>query len=218
MGKPNLSGKDRWRANQANYPNSQDIDELESGFRLKTDDFVGSLRHARATLVVNSTRRNPIRADLMHYSWKVAYGELDPKDLPKRGGLAFEWDHGDLEKSRKGEEEMVKLFGMVHIAALSSGGRRGSVARTELGGGEAGSSDRVGRKSQGTSVSRNYRLGRSNCRVGHRFAGPGPRECSHAPGGTSRTHEYDAAVHARPDAGLMRPKSILQRRDRHVPH
>lgn len=125
MGTSNLSGKDWWRANQASYPNSREIDDMESGFRSRVEDFIGSLKQAGATLVVNSTRRNPIRAHLMHYSWKIAYGEVDPKDVPKRGGLNIEWDHGEMEKSRKAAEEMVKLFGMAHIASLSSNHIRG---------------------------------------------------------------------------------------------
>lgn len=125
MATSNLSGKAWWRANQSKYPNSQEIDDLESGFRSNVEDFIGSLRQAGASLVVNSTRRNPIRAHLMHYCWKIAYGELDPEDVPKRGGLDIEWDHGDLEKSRSAAEEMVKLFGMAHIAALSSNHIRG---------------------------------------------------------------------------------------------
>lgn len=67
MGTSNLSGKDWWRANQARYPNSQEIDDLESGFRSRVEDFIGSLKHAGASVVVNSTRRNAIRAHLMHY-------------------------------------------------------------------------------------------------------------------------------------------------------
>ena len=125
MAASNLSGKDWWRKNQASYPNSREIDDLEPGFRSRVDDFIGSLRHAGASVVVSSTRRNAIRAHLMHYSWKVAYGEIDPRDVPKRSGLDIEWDHGDLEKSRKAAEEMVRLFGMAHIASLSSNHIRG---------------------------------------------------------------------------------------------
>ena len=120
MGTSNLSGKEWWRANQAKYPNSREIDDLESGFRSKVEDFLGSLKHAGATVVVNSTRRNAVRAHLMHYSWKVAYREIDPKDVPKCGGLNIEWDHGEIEKSREAAKEMVKLFNMAHIASLSS--------------------------------------------------------------------------------------------------
>ena len=125
MGISNLSGKAWWRANQASYPNSQEIDDLESGFRSNVEDFIGVLRQAGATVAVKSTLRNPIRAHLMHYSWKIAYDGFDPKDVPKRSGLDIEWDHGDLEKSQEAAEEMVKLFGMAHIAALSSNHIRG---------------------------------------------------------------------------------------------
>jgi hypothetical protein len=121
----NLSGKDWWRANQGDYPNSQDINDLESNFRSKVEDFVGSLRNAGASVIVKSTLRNAIRAHLMHFSWKVAYGDIDPEDVPKRSGLNIEWDHGDPEVSRDAAKEMVNLFGMVHIASLNSNHIRG---------------------------------------------------------------------------------------------
>jgi hypothetical protein len=120
MNSSDLSGKEWWHANQANYPNSQDIDDLDVGFRSRVEDFIGSLREARATVVVSSTRRNAIRAHLMHYSWKIAYGELGPAEVPKIADLVIEWDHGDLQNSREAAKEMVKLFGMAHIASLSS--------------------------------------------------------------------------------------------------
>jgi hypothetical protein len=120
MASSNLSGSAWWRANQGNYPNSQDIDDLEPGFRARVEDFIGSLRHAGATVLVASTRRNEIRAYLMHYSWQVAHGEIDPKDVPARSGVTIEWDHGDADRSRKGAEEMVQKFGMAHIASLTS--------------------------------------------------------------------------------------------------
>jgi hypothetical protein len=125
MAESNLSGKDWWRANQARYPNSQDIDDLEPGFRSNVEVFVGSLRDAGATVRVTSTRRNATRAFLMHYSWRLAYGDVDPGDIPKRAGLDIEWDHGDLDKSRQAAKEMVNLFGMVQIASLTSNHIRG---------------------------------------------------------------------------------------------
>jgi hypothetical protein len=120
MGASNLSGKAWWRANQAKYPNSQEIDDLEPGFRSRVEDFIGSLRYAGATVVIASTRRNATRAHLMHYSWQVAHGEIEPKDVPAHSGLTIEWDHGDPDRSREGAEQMVQLFGMAHIASLTS--------------------------------------------------------------------------------------------------
>lgn len=125
MGTSNLSGKDWWHKNEAKYPNSKDVDNLDPGFRSLVEDFIGALKKAGAAVVVNSTLRNAIRAHLMHYSWKVAYDAMDPGDVPKRSGLDIEWDHGDIDKSRQAAKEMVKLFGMAHIASLTSNHIRG---------------------------------------------------------------------------------------------
>lgn len=120
-----LSGAAWWRANQSKYPNSNNVDTLAPGFRSRVEDFLASLRHAGATIVIRSTRRDATRAYLMHYSWRVANGEIEPKDVPPRSGVKLEWDHGDDEKSRQGAEEMVRLFGMAHVAALNSNHIRG---------------------------------------------------------------------------------------------
>jgi hypothetical protein len=120
MGTSNLSGKDWWHANQSRYPNSREIGDLEPGFRSNVERFVASLRQAGATVVVSSTRRNAIRAYLMHYSWKIVNGKIDPREVPKRNGLSIEWDHGNIQESRRAAEEMVNLFGMAHIASLTS--------------------------------------------------------------------------------------------------
>src|SRR4026207_944559 len=119
MGSAQLSGADWWRKTQSRYPNSRDVDDLEPGFRSRVEDFVASLRQAGAAITVNSTRRTEQRAFLMHYSWKVAYGEIAPNEVPS-GGIDIEWDHGDDEKSRQGAMEMVRLFNMAHIASLRS--------------------------------------------------------------------------------------------------
>jgi hypothetical protein len=121
----NLSGAVWWRKNQARYPNSNEIDDLEPGFRSRVEDFVRSLKQAGASVVVSSTRRDAARAFLMHYSWQVAYEETAPADVPARSGVVIEWDHGNIEDSKKGAMEMVRLFGMAHNAALTSNHIRG---------------------------------------------------------------------------------------------
>jgi hypothetical protein len=115
-----LSGKDWWHANQGKYPNSREVADLDPGFRTRVVDFIGALEGASAIVRVSSTRRNTSRAHLMHYSWKVAYGEIDPADVPQRAGVQIIWDHGDVDDSRKAAKEMVQLFGMAHIASLTS--------------------------------------------------------------------------------------------------
>jgi len=120
MIKRNLSGRDWWEANQRNYPNSSAVDDLEPGFRTRVVDFIKALRDAQATVRISSTRRNAVRAHLMHYSWKVAHGMIKPDDVPPISGLDIEWNHGDADRSKDAAMEMVHLFGMVHIAALRS--------------------------------------------------------------------------------------------------
>lgn len=120
MGSSSLSGKKWWQANQAKYPNSREVSDLEPGFRDRVESFIAVLRDAGAVVMVSSTLRNATRAHLMHYSWKVANGDLAPADVPKRAGLTIDWDHGDLDTSRAAAKEMVQLFGMAHIASLSS--------------------------------------------------------------------------------------------------
>ncbi|HEV8303690.1 MAG TPA: hypothetical protein VGQ25_01900 [Gemmatimonadales bacterium] len=115
-----LSGKDWWHANQARYPNSRDTADLDPEFQARTERFIRSLRAAGATVVINSTRRNAIRAHLMHYSWKVGHGDIDPAEVPRKSGLTIDWDHGDSDQSRAAAMEMVNLFHMAYIASLTS--------------------------------------------------------------------------------------------------
>jgi len=115
-----LSGSEWWHANQAHYPNSSSVDDLEPSFGSCVERFLDALRSAGASIIVSSTRRNATRAQLMHYSWKVAYGDTEPEDVPKIPGATIDWDHGETAASRAAAMDMVKLFGMAHIASLTS--------------------------------------------------------------------------------------------------
>lgn len=115
-----LSGAAWWRANQARYPNSDKLADLAPPFRERAGAFIDALEQAGARLTVAATRRNRIRAHLMHYSWRVSRGEIAPRDVPAIAGLAIRWDHGDLAKSRKGAKEMSDLFGIAYRPSLTS--------------------------------------------------------------------------------------------------
>jgi hypothetical protein len=128
----NLSGKAWWKANQAKYPNSRSIDDLDPGFRSNVELFHAALREAGATVNVTSTRRNATRAHLMHYCWAVAYGEVAPADVPPVSGLDIEWDHGDLDKSREAAMEMVKAFHLAVKASLTSNHIRGKAIDMDI--------------------------------------------------------------------------------------
>lgn len=115
-----LSGSAWWHANQARYPNSQSVDDLVSPFRENAKRFIAALRAAGASVRVSATRRNRIRAHLMHYSWKVAKGQIDASDVPAIDGCDIVWDHGDAARSRAAAAEMVRLFSIVFKPSLTS--------------------------------------------------------------------------------------------------
>jgi len=115
-----MSGAAWWHANQARFPNSSLVSDLEPGFGAKVNAFLSALRKATATVKVSATRRNKVRAYLMHSCWKVAKGKLDPVDVPPESGCTIIWDHGDDAKSRRAAQDMVGLFGIVFQPSLTS--------------------------------------------------------------------------------------------------
>jgi hypothetical protein len=127
-----LSGKDWWHANQARFPNSIEIDALEPDFKSRVEDFIASLRQAGASVRIGSTRRNADRAYLMHYSWTIAHGEDEPKDVPARGGVGIVWDHGDISKSRAAALEMVQLFHLAYKPSLTSNHIKGKAIDMDI--------------------------------------------------------------------------------------
>lgn len=130
---PLLSGGDWWRANQAKYPNSNALADLASPFRENATAFVAALKAAGADVRVSATRRNRIRAHLMHYCWCVAKGSVAPGDVPAIAGCAIRWDHGDLARSRKGAQEMVDLFGIAYEPSLTSNHIAGTAVDMTIG-------------------------------------------------------------------------------------
>jgi hypothetical protein len=116
----NLSGKDWWKKNQSNYPNSRDVNDLHSDFVDKVQKFISILRAGGAIVNVSSTKRNAIRAYLMHYSWCIANNEISPSDVPKMKGVDINWDHGNNDLSVSAAQEMVELFNLAYKPSLTS--------------------------------------------------------------------------------------------------
>lgn len=123
-----LSGAKWWHANQAKYPNSASLNDLAKPFRDAAIAFVNAMRAGGARVEISSTLRNPTRAHLMHYSWKIAKGAIAPDKVPVRLGLPIQWDHGDLARSKKGAQEMVDLFAIAYEPSLTSNHTLGRAA------------------------------------------------------------------------------------------
>jgi hypothetical protein len=115
-----LSGTAWWHANQANFPNSSMLADLDSPFRENVIRFTDALKAAGAKVRSTSTRRNPARAYLMHWCWKIAKGLASPTGVPAHADCAIKWDHGHPVQSKKAAQEMVQLFGIAFQPSLTS--------------------------------------------------------------------------------------------------
>lgn len=83
----NLSGRVWWIANQDRWPNSKDLNDLNPDWGDRVKKFIKILREANARVKVKSTRRPRNRAYLMHYSWMIANGKIEPSEVPQRAGV-----------------------------------------------------------------------------------------------------------------------------------
>lgn len=124
-GTANLSGGKWWRTNQKRFPNSTSLEDLKGSFKENVKDFVRALRRAGAKVRISSTKRDKIRAHLMHFCWRIAREGFDPKNVPGKAGLDIQWDHGNLASSKKAAREMVALFRMAFRASRTSNHIRG---------------------------------------------------------------------------------------------
>ena len=126
IAKTKLSGRAWLVANEARFPNSQSVSDLTPGFAAQVNAFLGALARARATVRISATRRNRSRAWMMHYSWRLARGEITPGDIPADPDADIIWDHGDAAQSRRAAQEMVDFFHIAYRPSLTSNHIRGT--------------------------------------------------------------------------------------------
>ncbi|CAN5216402.1 hypothetical protein BH10PSE18_BH10PSE18_27700 [soil metagenome] len=120
------------------FPGSLQESDLNEPFKTDLGKFIAAMRAAGMTVQVNATFRPDKRAFLMHYSGRVASGEIAPKDVPTyaahkvttyiapqdQGEFAInfeiEWDHGDLAKSIQAADAMQRGYQTVFPPAYPS--------------------------------------------------------------------------------------------------
>lgn len=88
--------------------NSRRIEDLDDSFRRDVKTFIDVLEDAGARVEVSATRRDPKRAYLFHWSWKIANGKCRPADADPMVGIGIRWDHGDDAASKAGALEMTR--------------------------------------------------------------------------------------------------------------
>jgi hypothetical protein len=108
------------------FPTSKSTDTLIDGFRQKCDAFLAALEDAGADVRISATLRPPERAYLMHWSFVINTGEVEPEDVPKHAGVEIDWVHPkpngspNFVASRAAAAEMVHCYSIVHRPALTS--------------------------------------------------------------------------------------------------
>jgi len=108
------------------FPTSRKTDSLVPDFRDRCDDFLGALQDAGAEVTINATLRPPERAYLMHWSFVLNKGDVEPDDIPPHPGVDIEWVHrkangaADFATSRAAAAAMVDAYGIVHPPSLTS--------------------------------------------------------------------------------------------------
>jgi hypothetical protein len=131
LARNNSQGANRGRRNEdkerqiletwadTNAKDSDSLDDLADPFKTNVKAFIAAMEAAKdkdgnkiITVEVNSTKRPDKRAYLFHWCWQIAQGKKKPSEATAMAGVPIEWDHGDVEKSKAGAQEMVTEFGL----------------------------------------------------------------------------------------------------------
>ena len=110
----------------ARFPTSKTTDTLSDDFRPRCEAFLAALAAAGASVDIAATFRPPERAYLMHWSFLIHTGEVDPADVPPMTGVAIEWVHRrpsgapDAVASRAAASAMVDGYDIAFKPSLSS--------------------------------------------------------------------------------------------------
>lgn len=133
--RPEVSLEPSGRSWVSEYRGADSLDDLRQPFRGYAEAFIGALRAAGATVTISATYRPPKRAYLMHWCWKIARNQIDPKDVPAMDGVPISWKHYDKEQkyslgdSVAAAQEMVRGFQMQRLGVAPSLKSRHTVGR-----------------------------------------------------------------------------------------
>jgi D-alanyl-D-alanine dipeptidase len=104
----------------ARFAGSADIADLVEPFRTNVNTFFGAIYAAGGTTTISATYRPPERAHLMHYSAKLANGDIRAASIPAKTGVNIEWVHPTEDRSIAAAAAMTAGYSIVYPPALSS--------------------------------------------------------------------------------------------------
>lgn len=94
------------------FPVSALLRDLHTSFGAQVYRFVEALEEAGAAVEVLTTRWSPEAAYLMHWAWRIAKEDYDPRRVPAMEGVNIAWWHGDTHASKEAAQEMTETYGM----------------------------------------------------------------------------------------------------------
>ncbi|MCA1552843.1 MAG: hypothetical protein LC737_00535 [Chloroflexi bacterium] len=110
----------------ARYPASNSTADLLPSLQSAADRFIAALKTAGASVIVSETYRPRERAYLMHFAYRIARENLDPREADVLDGVNICWLHRDangnpnLVASKAAAELMVLAYHIVYPPALNS--------------------------------------------------------------------------------------------------
>jgi len=99
------------------FPGSRSPQDLAAPFRGYVEAFLAAMAAANIRVRIAATLRPRERAYLMHWSWKIARGKVDPADVPALPGVPIIWTHPTPKDSVRAAQDMVAAFGMSGLRA-----------------------------------------------------------------------------------------------------
>jgi hypothetical protein len=102
------------------FPVGASLDDLHVTFGAQVRQFVEALEEAGAAVEVLTTRWSPEAAYLMHWAWRIAKEDYDPRRVPAMEGVDIAWWHGDIHASKEAAQEMVEAYGIDALEAAPS--------------------------------------------------------------------------------------------------
>lgn len=108
------------------FPTGISTADLTPTFRVAVDSFLAALDQAGANHGIAATYRPVERAFLMHWSYRIGYGNFDPREVPAMDGFDINWVHLDRQgrydetASRRAARAMAGAYGIDFAPALVS--------------------------------------------------------------------------------------------------
>jgi hypothetical protein len=105
------------------FPTSVATGDLAMPFRACVETFNSALRAAGATVTIAATLRDPKRAYLMHWAWRIVRQNIDPLTIHALDGVNIRWAHegpdGKYSRMRSVDaaREMVCGYDMLSLGA-----------------------------------------------------------------------------------------------------